>query len=91
VGGLFQEAPIILEAFSRVETVGGARVDAILTEVAIQRADVAVLVVESAQVAKSGAALFGRDCGIFPAFPSDMLAPAPRLWRQDQIRAFPKL
>ena len=51
-----------------------ARVDAGVAEVAVERAVVAEVVHHLAQVAKIGAEFFGRDRGVFPAFPVQRFA-----------------
>ncbi len=74
VGGFFDELAELGDAFFGSQIEVEARVHAGVAEVAVERAFVVEGVHHFAKIAKVGAEFFGRDGGVFPAFPVQRLA-----------------
>src|SRR5579884_1811705 len=68
------ELRVLLNALGGKEIERDPRVDAALPEVAVERAFVAVLLVQFAEVAQIAAHLLGRDRRILPALPCRRMA-----------------
>src|SRR5438477_8566689 len=69
ISGFFDERAKLLHARRRFEIEVDARMDATLSEVSVEAAEVAVFVEELLQIAQVTAKPMRRHGGIFPAFP----------------------
>src|ERR1700722_18868978 len=89
VGGCFHEFSKFSDALFRLEIKIQARVDAGVAEVAVERAFVAEVIHQLAQVAKIGAEFFRSDGGVFPSLPVQRLAGDVRGDTEARLANFP--
>ena len=74
IGGLLHKLAELGDASFRLQIKVDAGVHAAVAEVSVERAFVAVSGKHLAEVAEIAAEFFGRDGGVFPAFPVERLA-----------------
>ena len=91
VRGLGHEAPVLRDAFARLQVELDARMHAALAEVAIQRALEAVPVELLAKLAQIAPQPLGRNGGVFPAFPRFLAVGEPRGGAQTSLAHLPQL
>src|SRR5437763_1299202 len=74
IGGVFDECAIVANSLYRTEIEVDARMNAALTKMSIERAIVAVLFKQAAQIPQVVPHLLGRHRRILPAFPCNRLS-----------------